>query len=126
MAKINGIVVQSDGSKPHVKYIMHELATKIPRIKKMGGKVNRTTRIGTPSAHADGRAIDIYLNAGDVDDLALADKLCELFEKHSIPLKISYYVWNGCDWSNAIHTPEIMTDAAPTKTTSTSNSRIPI
>jgi hypothetical protein len=39
------------------------------------------------------------LNAGDVDDLALADKLCELFEKHSIPLKISYYVWNGCDWS---------------------------
>jgi hypothetical protein len=99
MPKINDIIVQSDGSKLHVKYIMHELATKVPRIRGIGGRVNRATRTGGVSAHADGRAMDIYLNAKEDIELRLANKLCEFFQIHSIPLKIKYYIWNGCDWS---------------------------
>lgn len=98
MAKINGILVQSSGSEPHVKYIMHELATKVPRIQRLGGKVDRKTRVGTKSAHADGRAIDIYLNAGNPVHKTLGDELCELFKWRATSLKIAGYIWNHCTW----------------------------
>jgi len=98
MPWVNGVLTQSGGSKRHVRYIMHELATKVPRIKKLGGQVPRTNRAGGPSAHSDGRAIDIYLDASDPTDLVLADKLCELFRWNAIALRIDNYIWNKCIW----------------------------
>jgi hypothetical protein len=98
MPWVNGVLTQSGGSKRHVRYIMHELATKVPRIRKLGGQVSRLTRAGGASAHKDGRAIDIYLDASDPTDLVLADKLCELFRWNAIELQIDNYIWNGHIW----------------------------
>lgn len=99
MPHINGIIVQSHGSQPWVKHIMHELATKVPRIEKLGGKVPRKNRMGGYSAHSTGRAIDIYLDANDDVDLKLGNELCELFKASAATFKIHDYIWNGCDWS---------------------------
>jgi len=80
MPDINGMIVQSDGSKPHVVYIMKALANAFPNIIwKIGGKVNRTTWSGGFSAHSAGRAWDIYLDAHDPLDKKLGDLLFRLF-----------------------------------------------
>ena len=47
MPYINGMLVQSDGSRPHVVYIMRVLAETFPNvIWKIGGRVNRRTAGG--------------------------------------------------------------------------------
>src|SRR5262245_4867861 len=99
MPIIDGMLVQSDGSRPHVVYIMHRLAKTFPNvIWKLGGRVNRTTHGGGFSAHSVGRAIDIYLDAGDPLDRKLGDLLFEMFHTHASNLKVDHTIWNSKWW----------------------------
>jgi hypothetical protein len=99
MPEINGMIVQSGGSKPHVVYIMHALAHAFPNIIwKIGGKVDRTTWGGGFSAHSVGRACDIYLDAKDPLDKKLGDLLFRLFYTHPVELKTDHVIWDGHWW----------------------------
>ena len=102
MPIINGMLVQSGGSKPHVVYIMEKLAKTFPNvIWKLGGKVERTTWGGGFSAHSEGRAIDIYLDAGDPLDKKLGDLLFLSFFLNNLYLKVDHTIWDGMIWSSA-------------------------
>lgn len=101
MGYIKGMIVQSDGSKPHVVFIMETLAKQFPyTIWKIGGKVSRTTAKGTPSAHSTGRACDIYLEAGDPLDKKLGDLLFNMFHQNAVDLKVDHTIWNRHIWSH--------------------------
>jgi hypothetical protein len=94
------MVIQSGGSKPHVVYIMRSLASYFPNIiRKLGGMVPRTTRTGGFSAHSEGRAIDIYLNAKRQPDKLLGDKLFVMFIEHAARLKVEHVIWDSTEWS---------------------------
>lgn len=96
MPIIDGMLVQSGGSKPHVAHIMHTLAKSFPNvIWKIGGKVDRTTAGGGFSAHSVGRAADIYLDAFDPLDLKLGNLLFQMFQIHARLLKVDHTIWNG-------------------------------
>jgi hypothetical protein len=100
MPYINGMLVQSDGSRPHVVYIMRVLAETFPNvIWKIGGKVPRTTAGGGFSAHSVGRACDIYLDANERLDKKLGDLLFNLFITEAVPLKVDHTIWDT-RWSD--------------------------
>src|SRR5262245_3668729 len=100
MPFINGMLVQSDGSRPHVVYIMKVLAETFPNvIWKIGGKVPRTTAGGGFSAHSVGRACDIYLDANERLDKKLGDLLFNLFITEAVPLKVDHTIWDT-RWSD--------------------------
>lgn len=102
MPYIDGMIVQSSGSRPHVVHIMEILAKTFPNvIWKIGGRVNRTTWGGGFSAHSQGRAIDIYLDATDPLDKKLGDILLETFSQQSAALKVDHVIWDGQIWSTA-------------------------
>jgi hypothetical protein len=110
MPYINGMIVQSGGSKPHVVYIMEMLAKTFPNvIWKIGGKVNRTTWGGGFSAHSAGRACDIYLDANDPLDKKLGDLLFQMFCLQAAYLKVDHTIWNGRIWSTATTMPSAYT-----------------
>jgi hypothetical protein len=100
MPYINGMLVQSDGSRPHVVYIMKVLALTFPNvIWKIGGRVNRRTAGGGFSAHSVGRACDIYLDANEPLDKKLGDLLFNLFITEAVPLKVDHTIWDT-RWSD--------------------------
>ena len=102
MGHINGMIVQSEGSRPHVIFIMKALANTFPNIIwKIGGKVARTTWGGGFSAHSVGRACDIYLDANDPLDRRLGDLLFETFITHGYNFKVDHTIWNGRTWSQS-------------------------
>ena len=100
MGYVDGMIVQWEGSQPHVAYIMKSLAEAFPNIIwKIGGKVNRTTWTGGFSLHSVGRAGDIYLDAGDPLDKRLGDLLFEMFSKYAYDFKVAHTIWAGWIWS---------------------------
>jgi hypothetical protein len=100
MPHIDGMIVQSDGSRPHVVYIMSALARAFPNIIwKIGGQKDRDTWGGTPSAHKAGRACDIYLDANERLDKKLGDLLFDLFIVQALILKVDHVIWDT-QWSN--------------------------
>lgn len=110
MGHINGMIVQSEGSRPHVAYIMKTLATVFPNIIwKIGGKVARTTWGGGFSAHSVGRACDIYLDANEPLDKRLGDLLFETFVTHGYNFKVDHTIWDGQTWSQSNGGPSAYT-----------------
>jgi hypothetical protein len=102
MSHIDGMIVQSGGSRPHVVYIMETLAKTFPNvIWKIGGKVNRTTWAGGFSFHSVGRACDIYLDANDRLDKKLGDLLFRMFSNFAYDFKVDHTIWDGQSWSRA-------------------------
>ena len=102
MPFIDGMLVQSSGSRLHVVSIMEALAKQFPyTIWKIGGMVPRTTRTGGYSAHSTGRAIDIYLDAGDPLDRNLGDLLFAMFHRNATALKVDHEIWNSRIWSQS-------------------------
>lgn len=100
MGYINGMIVQSSGSKPHVVFIMETLAKQFPyTIWKIGGYKNRTTAGGGFSFHSVGRACDIYLDAFDPVDKILGDLLFEMFHCNADMLLVDHVIWNSQIWS---------------------------
>jgi hypothetical protein len=97
---IDGMIVQTDGSRPHVAHIMETLAKTFPNvIWKIGGKVDRTTWGGGFSFHSVGRACDIYLDANDPLDKKLGDLLLRLFSIHGYNFKVDHVIWASQTWS---------------------------
>ena len=110
MGHVNGMIVQSEGSRPHVAYIMKALAETFPNIIwKIGGKVARTTWGGGFSAHSVGRACDIYLDAGDPLDKRLGDLLFQMFQTHGYNFKVEHTIWDGQQWSQSNGGPSAYT-----------------
>jgi hypothetical protein len=67
----------------------------------MGGYVDRTTRSGGRSAHAEGRALDIYLSAFVPPEKQLGDGLFDLFGRNHHALGVDHVIWNRQIWSAA-------------------------
>lgn len=65
----------------------------------MGAYVNRTTRSGGVSHHAEGRAVDIYLSAFKSAERRLGDGLFELFIANGRALGVDHVIWNHRIWS---------------------------
>jgi len=76
---------------------------------KIGGKVDRTTWGGGFSAHSQGRACDIYLDANDPLDKKLGDILFKMFHVQSTYLKVDHVIWNGQIWSTTNAAPATYT-----------------
>jgi hypothetical protein len=100
MGYVDGMIVQWDGSKPHVKFIMKTLAEQFPySIWKIGGQKDRKTRKGAMSFHKTGRAADIYLDAHDPLDAKLGQLLFEMFMEEAESLKVHHVIFNRKIWS---------------------------
>jgi hypothetical protein len=67
----------------------------------VGGYVPRTTWDGNPSAHAQGRAADIYVDAADPEQLALGNALFGMFSTAAGQLGTDHTIWNTRIWSVA-------------------------
>jgi hypothetical protein len=65
----------------------------------MGGYVDQTTKSGKESAHAEGRAIDIYLRAVKPWEKELGDGLFDLFRRNHVVLGVDHVIWNKNIWS---------------------------
>ncbi len=86
-------------NQPMVLYLRRWLPIYLPRVRKVGGYVNRTTDVGTFSAHSEGRAADIYLDAGDPLDRQVGDALFLLFQEYAAELGVDHTIWNREQWS---------------------------
>jgi hypothetical protein len=110
MAKIDGMIVQTDNSQPHVVFIMETLSKQFPyTIWKIGGYNNRSTSDGSVSAHSSGRACDIYLDAFDPIDKQLGDLLFEMFHANAVVLKVDHVIWDQHIWSQSKGGPTFFT-----------------
>jgi hypothetical protein len=67
----------------------------------VGGYVPRKTRSGGFSAHSQGRAADIYLDASDPEQLALGNALFGMFRTSAALLGTDHIIWNRGIWSVA-------------------------
>ncbi len=98
----SGMLVQSGGSKPFVVSLMGILADEFPYIIfKMGGFVDRDIRgkPGVKSAHASGRAIDIYLDARQPQEKALGKLLYRMFKDNAASMGTEHVIFDGLVWS---------------------------
>ncbi|SFE97123.1 hypothetical protein [Spirosoma endophyticum] len=93
-------------TQPLVKYVQELVPDYFPVIPKnhpagrgVGGYVNRTTHTGGFSAHAEGRAADIYLDAYDLEQLRIGNALMDGFIEYSRNLGVDHIIWNGQIWS---------------------------
>jgi hypothetical protein len=53
------------------------------------------------SAHAEGRALDIHLNANHPDELALGDQIFEALIRKATKIGVDNVIWNRQIWSVA-------------------------
>jgi len=65
----------------------------------IGGYNNRTTAAGGFSAHSEGRAVDIYLDAGHPYMRQIGDALFNLFKDFAADLEVEEVIWNRQIWS---------------------------
>ena len=93
--------------QPIVTYLKHWLPLYFPVIPKnhppghgVGGYKLRTTASGGFSAHSEGRAADIYLNAFDSKQRSLGDALFDMFITSSGRLGVDHTIWNHNIWSS--------------------------
>lgn len=86
-------------NQPIVKYLREWLPVMFPLITRVGGYNNRTTRFGTFSAHSEGRAADIYLNAFVAAEREIGDGLFKLFRRYASELGVDHVIWNTRIWS---------------------------
>lgn len=79
------------------------------------GIYNRRSVAGTdtPSAHAEGRAVDIGLSASKADEKALGDQLFRLLIKNATELGLDHVIWNQQIWSTARGGPRHYTGISP-------------
>src|SRR5262249_24654347 len=79
------------------------------------GIYNRRNVAGTntPSAHAEGRALDIGLLATQPGEKALADQLFDLLIQNAAELGLDHVIWNRQIWSTARGGPRPYTGVSP-------------
>jgi hypothetical protein len=72
-----------------------------PQGRGVGGYKPRRTAMGTFSFHSEGRAADIYVNAGDSMERQIGDGLFSLFIKWYTSLDVDHVIWRRQIWSAA-------------------------
>ncbi len=94
--------------QPIVKYLKTWVPIIFPvvprnhaRGKGVGGFVDRTTAKGKFSAHSEGRAADIYLDAFDSTQKQVGDRLFYTFRSYGQLLGVDHVIWNREIWSSA-------------------------
>jgi hypothetical protein len=65
------------------------------------------------SDHSEGRAIDIYLEAGDTGEKKIADYLYQVFINSADDMGISYVIWNREWWKKSTGQKEPYTGSNP-------------
>ncbi|MFT7372527.1 MAG: hypothetical protein ACI9T9_001214 [Oleiphilaceae bacterium] len=65
----------------------------------IGGYIARTTRSGNFSAHSEGRAADIFLNANDHYEAAVGCGLVKMFRLYATELGVHNVIWDRRIWS---------------------------
>ncbi len=98
-------------NQPIVAHLQKELRDVFPEFRHKppttqpyvgAGYVNRTTAMGTFSAHSEGRAVDIYLSANNPSERRLAEALFRLFSgPNAAALGIQHVIFNRQIWSAA-------------------------
>lgn len=69
--------------------------------------------MGTFSMHSEGRAADIYLEAGDATQLQIGDGLFEVFRRWHRNLGVDHVIWNRQIWSEENGGPRPYTGTHP-------------
>lgn len=79
------------------------------------GIYNRRNVAGTstPSAHAEGRALDIGLLVSQPSEKALGDQLFDLLIRNAVELGLDHVIWNRQIWSSAHGGPRPHTGLSP-------------
>ena len=79
------------------------------------GIYNRRNVAGTsvPSAHAEGRALDIGLLATQPNEKFLGDQLFQMFIQNAAELGLDHVIWNRQIWSNQRGGPRPYTGVSP-------------
>jgi len=86
--------------QPAPLYLRNLLRFNFPQITQFGIYNDRNVAGTTvKSSHAEGRAIDIHLNARDSEQLGLGDQLVLAFTRKAPPLGIDNVIWNKQIWS---------------------------
>jgi len=80
----------------------------------IGGYVNRTTVTGSPSAHSQGRAADIFLDANNPTEKQVADNLFYMFRTFALELGVDHVIWNRQIWSNTRGGPRVYSNSPHT------------
>jgi|LGOV01.1.fsa_nt_gb hypothetical protein len=80
--------------QPIIRYLRVWLPRMFSVINRIGGYVPRTTRGGSFSAHSEGRAADIYLNASNSEQRAIGDGLFRIFTEYCSELGVDHVIWN--------------------------------
>lgn len=78
----------------------------------IGGFNDRTTRFGAPSAHAEGRAADIYLDANIDIEQKIGD-LFWMFVRHANELGVDNVIWDLRIWSVSQGSPRWYSKGGP-------------
>jgi|GEM_PF-2850673 len=98
--------------KKHIPDRFAIIPEKHPRGRGVGGYVPRRTRAGGFSAHSQGRAADIYLDAFDDLQKYLGDELFSMFVDNATDLGVEHIIWNRQIWSAEKGGPRSYTNAA--------------
>ena len=108
-------------NQPIVHHARTVLVLTFPMLTRLGystnpsgieGYAKRTTHSGGPSAHAEGRALDIYVSAFVHAEKMLGDGLFDVFSKNHQVLGVDHVIWNRRIWSAAKGGPRPYTNAA--------------
>jgi hypothetical protein len=93
---------QWKGPQPAPRHLGRLLRANFPQIRQTGIYNDRNIA-GTSikSAHAEGRALDIHLNATDPDQKFLAERLVQILIQRSTSMGVDNVIWNREIWSVA-------------------------
>jgi len=88
------------GPQPAPRYVGRLLRINFPQIREVGIYNDRNVA-GTSkkSSHAEGRAIDIHLNAKNSDQRALGDRLADILIRRARSIGVHNVIWNHNIWS---------------------------
>src|ERR1044072_7563223 len=86
-------------NQPIVRFLRRWIPICIPQVTRTGGYNNRTTETGGFSAHSEGRAIDIYLDAFNESERLTGDALAQMFVDRAADLGVDPVIWNRRIWS---------------------------
>jgi len=88
------------GPQPAPRDLGRLLRVNFPQIRQTGIYNDRNIA-GTSrkSSHAEGRALDIHLNAKDPDQKALGDRLVQILIQRATSIGVDNVIWNRGIWS---------------------------
>jgi hypothetical protein len=108
------VAIDWNKPQPAPKALWKLVYTNFPSTRFLGIYNNRNVRGGnTPSAHADGRALDIGLLATRPDEKEIGDGLFKIFIDNATELGIEHAIWNRQIWSTAKGGPRNYSGASP-------------